>query len=120
MSEIIALPEFPKELEFGRFTFLKNLTTGVQGSVALYHDTSEREDVAVKFEPRIIKGQASKSNFLTDCVLIIKHSNKIPIMPKYKMNGTIEGRRYLIMEYLDTSLEDALKTDPGKFPHLAL
>ena len=92
----------------------------MQGSVALYHDTIEREDVAVKFEPPIIKGQASKSNFLTDSMLIEQNSNKIPIMPKFKMKGTIEGRRYLIMEYLDTSLEDALKKDPGKFSHLAL
>jgi hypothetical protein len=53
-------------------------------------------------------------------VLIIKNANKIPIMPKFKINGTFEGRRYLIMEYLDTSLEDALKKDPGKFPNLAL
>jgi hypothetical protein len=57
-ADLIALPEFPIALEFGRYTFLKNLTTGVQGSVALYHDTTEWEDVAVKFEPPIIKGQA--------------------------------------------------------------
>ena len=74
----------------------------------------------MKFEPPIIKGQVSKSNFLTDCELIIKNANKIPIMPKLKKDGMIEGRRYLIMEYLDTSLEDALKKDPGKFPNLAL
>ena len=92
----------------------------MQGSVALYHDKIEREDVAVKFDRRIIQGQASKSNFLTDCMLIKQNSNKIPIMPKYKMNGTIEERKFLIMEYLDTSLEDELNKDPGKFSHLAL
>ena len=76
--------------------------------------------MAVKFDPPIIKGQVSNSNVLTECLLMKNNAFKIPIMPKYIMHATIGGRRFLIMEYLDTSLEDALNKNPGMFPNLAL
>ena len=37
-------------------------------------------------------------------------------MPKYKTHGKIDGRRYLIMENLEHSLEEYIKTkkdEPG-------
>ena len=79
--------------------------------------------MAVKFDPPIIKGQASNSNVLTECLLMKRVKTEaliMPIMPKYIMHATIGGRRYLIMEYLDTSLEDAMNKNPGIFPNLAL
>ena len=37
-----SVPEYPLELEFGRFKFLRLLAAGGQGSVTLYHDTEEQ------------------------------------------------------------------------------
>jgi hypothetical protein len=76
--------------------------------------------VAVKFDPPFVKGEAPKSNVLTECLLMKNNAFKIPIMPKYIMHATIGGRRFLVMEYLDTSIEDALNKNPGMFPNLAL
>jgi hypothetical protein len=35
------VPEYPLELEFGRFKFIRLLAAGGQGSATLYHDTEE-------------------------------------------------------------------------------
>ena len=76
--------------------------------------------MVVKFERSIIKGKAPISNFLTDCDMMKQYANKIPVMPKYKINGTIGGKKFFIMEFLDISLDDAFKKDPGKLSNLAL
>jgi hypothetical protein len=41
MAEVVEDSQYPLELEFGRFKFLRLLAAGGQGSVTLYHDTEE-------------------------------------------------------------------------------
>ena len=96
------MSDFPDQLEHGDYHFVKELEKGGQGTVCLYQHKLTKQHFAVKFDPKDNKN----SNVLTECLFLKEHSVKLTRIPKYILHSTIKSRRYLIMEYLDSSLEE--------------
>ena len=76
------------------------LKAGGQGVVCIYEDTQTKEKFAVKFDP--FEGNP---NVITECLFLKDYSENLTTVPKYKLHATTGGRRYLIMEFLQKSIE---------------
>ena len=86
------------------------LGSGNQGGVLQYHDSKTGQDFAVKFEPTNTNSQS----LLTECLLLKNNSEKqYDRLPQYIKHDTSKGRRYLVMELLECTLEQHL----AKFAH---
>jgi hypothetical protein len=67
---------------------------------------------AIKFDPI---GQLD-STLLSESTFLKKNSSEYDRLPRYKTHGKFEGRRYLIMENLEHSVEEYIelkKKEPG-------
>jgi hypothetical protein len=73
--------------------------------VCLYHHVASGVDYAVKFDPKNRKC----TNVLTECLFLRDQGPKMTKFPKYQKHSTIDGRRYLIMEYLPLSIEEYIE-----------
>lgn len=60
----------------------------------------------MKFDPE--NGGSQIANLRTECLLLKEFSHKIKYLPKYFDHSNEEGLRYLVMEYLDSSLSELL------------
>jgi hypothetical protein len=60
---------------------------------------------AIKFDPI---GQID-STLLSESLFLKKYSPENDRLPRYKTHGKFEGRRYLIMENLEHSLEEYIE-----------
>ena len=69
--------------------------------MCLFQDPSSKQDVAIKFDPVV-----GNPNVLTECLFLREFSGKISSVPEYKCHSTIGGRRYLVMKYLEQSVEE--------------
>ena len=104
-SELIKMPDtghtFPKTLEYGDYQFIRELAHGGQGFVTLYRHIKTNKDYAVKFDPETIRD----ANILGECLFLKNNGQNMKHVPQYVQHMTINCRRYLIMDYLEKSLE---------------
>lgn len=78
----------------------------------LYSEVANDDLWAIKFDPI---GQ-KESSLLTESTFLKNYSAGNDLLPKYKNHGRLNGRRYLIMENLEHSIEEYIelkKKEPG-------
>jgi hypothetical protein len=98
--------------DYVEYNFIQFLGKGAQGAVCLYAEVVNGELWAIKFDPI---GQID-SSLLTESTFLKNHSAGNDRLPKYKYHGKLNGRRYLIMENLEHSIEEYIelkKKEPG-------
>ena len=78
------------------------LGKGAQGEVCLYAEVLNGELWAIKFDP---VGHID-STLIRESRFIKNYSGENDRLPKYKDHGKQDGRRYLIMENLEHSIEE--------------
>ena len=66
--------------------------------VCLYYDTLEKKDVAVKFDFE----QVGSGMILGECLFL--KENNLSKSVRYVLHDTVDGRRFLITEYLAKSV----------------
>jgi hypothetical protein len=100
---------YPKKLAT-TLELVRSLGSGNQGGVLQYRDTRTGENFALKFEPTNTNSQS----LLTECLLLRNNSERqYDRLPRYIKHDTSKGRRYLVMELLECTLEEHLE----KFAH---
>jgi serine/threonine protein kinase len=89
----------------GEYKFIQVLGKGSKSLVCLYSEIEIGELWTVKFDPI---GQID-STLLTESTFLKNNSAGMDRMPKYKDHGKLDGRRYLIMEYLEYSIKEFIE-----------
>ena len=87
------------------YKFISFLGKGAQGAVYLYAEFATGELWAIKFDPI---GQID-SSLLTESTFLKNYSAGNDRLPRYKNHGKLNGRRYLIMENLEHSIEEYIE-----------
>ncbi len=103
--------QYPLEIKFGEYRFVKFLAAGGEGQVCLYTRTRDQMPVAVKFDAH------GQNQILNECLFMKNFCDgiKLPCAPKYDLHNVQNSRRHLIMQYLDKDLEDYISEfPPGK------
>lgn len=93
---------YPQFIGDEEYKFIQFLGKGAQGEVCLYAEVANGEFWAIKFDPI---GQKD-SSLLTESTFLKINSAGKDRLPKYKEHGKLNGRRYLIMEHLEHSIEE--------------
>jgi hypothetical protein len=94
------------------YKLIQFLGKGAQGAVYLYAEVANGELWAIKFDPI----GTIDSSLLTESTFLKNYSAGNDRLPKYKYHGKLNGRRYLIMENLENSIEEYIelkKKEPG-------
>ena len=107
---------FPIELEYGKFTFIRQLDAGGAGIVALYRSNPPNngqnspfpDEVAVKFDPGQETNNLTETLWLKEITARIDRENLSIKMPKYYLHSFYKGRRFFVMTYLPHSIDDLL------------
>lgn len=95
---------YPKKLA-STLELVRALGSGNQGGVLQYRDTRTGENFAVKFEPTNTNSQS----LLTECLLLKNNwDRQYDRLPRYIKHDTSRGRRYLVMDLLECTLEEHL------------
>jgi serine/threonine protein kinase len=88
------------------FEFVKVLGEGGQGTVCMYRDILSQVEYAVKFAPE----NTTDQSLLTECLLLKDNGDgKFDKLPRYNIHSTHNQRRFLVMEYLEYSVDEYLK-----------
>ena len=97
----------PDDLEFGAYKFDAIIGQGGEAIACRYIRQSDRRIVAVKIDPVIDRNIAAECTFMRENC----DGKKLTRAPKYILHNTFGGgRRYVIMEYLEYSVEEYLST----------
>ncbi len=101
----------PKELEYGRYRFDSVLGQGGQGVACKYITVSDGTPVAIKIDPE------DQRNILAECTFLKSVGPNLSCAPKYILHNTFGGgRRYLVMQYLELSVEEYLSQQKDRDP----
>jgi hypothetical protein len=107
-----AYPETMCDGDDAEYKLVQFLGQGAQGAVYLYAEVPHNELWAIKFDPIGTKD----SSLLTESTFLKNYSAGNDRLPRYKNHGKLNGRRYLIMENLEHSIEEYIemkKKEPG-------
>ena len=63
-----------------------------------------KKDVAVKFD------KEGESLILTECLFLKEQRDHLKKSVKYLLHDTVNARRFMVMEYLEQSVEEYLET----------
>ena len=92
--------EYPATLKFNRYIFEKLLGKGGQGEVCLYKDKEHEKHVAIKFD------KEGESLILEECLFLKEYYTQLKLAVRYYMHDTVKARRFMVMEYLEDSVEE--------------
>lgn len=111
MVEQIGAQDFPQSLKHDQFVFDKFLAQGGEGAVCRYIRIADKVPVAVKFDSK------GANKILGECLfyrnLCFKQVNKpFKSAPEYFLHDTFDGRRYLIIQYIQEDLVEYIRKKP--------
>ena len=76
--------------------------------MCIYRNTQTGEKVAVKFDPKNLPKDAP-SSVLKECKYLKEYNGKLTYAPKYYAHTTINNRRFMIIQFLEQSVEEHIK-----------
>ncbi|OGH56590.1 MAG: hypothetical protein A3G34_09305 [Candidatus Lindowbacteria bacterium RIFCSPLOWO2_12_FULL_62_27] len=113
-------PPAPSVEFFGPFRIIREVGHGGMGNVYLAESPQGGPPVALKVLPQhLSKNERFRERFKRECASLRKLNH--PGIPRHIDDGEVDGRRYVVMEFLEgRSLEWVLAHPPSGGPDLAV